>query len=203
MDDPRLTKLVLTPQPGGNAEADFTKLNGKIYIIPVLPLSSSIALHRLSPAHSNLRLHSSSEASTSALPTPRYNTAILRSLTPKPYLLFMHRLQKECESFTDALTLLRVWANQRGFGEGDRAVARGAEGLGNLWWVLLALLLEGEERVDGKKVGRRPVGRGLSSYQLFKAALEFLGVWILSSVGNQPYQLDFQQNMTGKRETCL
>jgi len=175
MDDPRLTKLVLTPQPVENSDSDFTKLNGRIYIIPVLSLSSPISLHRLSPSHSNLRLHSSSSASSSTLPTPRYNTAVLRTLTPKPYLLFMHHLQKECESFTDGLTLLRVWANQRGFGESHRAVARGADGLANLWWVLLALLLEGEEKVGGKKQGRRPVGRGLSSYQLFKAALEFLG----------------------------
>lgn len=38
---------------------------------------------------------------------------------------------------------------------------------------MLALLIDGEEGKGGK--ARRGVGRGVSSYQLFRAALDFLG----------------------------
>jgi U3 small nucleolar RNA-associated protein 22 len=68
-----------------------------------------------------------------------------------------------------------VWANQRGYGDGESCV-RGFEGKGSFWAGLLRLLVFGEEPV-GTKIGklRRPLGKGLSSYQLFKAALDFLG----------------------------
>ena len=94
-------------------------------------------------------------------------------------------------SFADALALLRVWANQRGFGSGfvserDKGkrnyCVHGFEGIGAWWACVLEVLVLGEEpmeKVEGneeKKTGRRPlVGKGLSSYQLFRAALDFLG----------------------------
>ena len=54
---------------------------------------------------------------------------------------------------------------------------RGFEGSGPWWWSVLALLLTGEESRPGatKANKKRTVGKGVSSYQLFKAALEFLG----------------------------
>jgi len=94
-------------------------------------------------------------------------------------------------SFSDALALLRVWANQRGFGAGfvpgrgkgtRNYCVRGFEGLGAWWACLLEILILGEEPVKGSGVNKggkrnqRPlVGKGLSSYQLFRAALDFLG----------------------------
>lgn len=164
---------------------DFTKLNAKICIIPVLHSESPIPLHRLSPSHSNVRLHTSTEITgedaqaPTHLPTPLYNNALLRTLTPRYQLLAIHELQNECPAFSDALTLLRIWANQRGYSEGTRMCVRGFEGAGPWWWSILALLLNGEERRSGatKANKRKSVGNGLSSYQLFKAALEFLGVF--------------------------
>lgn len=91
----------------------------------------------------------------------------------------------------DALALLRVWANQRGYGAGSRFsvdgkssypmagyCVRGFEGLGVWWGCVLEVLVSGEE-LQGEKAkrsgaGRPLVGRGLSSYQLFRAALDFL-----------------------------
>ncbi|CAA7262477.1 unnamed protein product [Cyclocybe aegerita] len=178
--DTRLTKLVLTPK-NDDSQTDFTKLNAKVCILPTLSQNSPIPLHRLSPSHSNLRINSSSDAHDDAsqsvhMPTPLYNNALLRTLTPKSYLLAVHTLQNDCPAFSDALTLLRIWANQRGFSEGTRMCVRGFEGAGPWWWSLLALLLNGEEVRSGatKANKRRSVGKGLSSYQLFKAALEFL-----------------------------
>lgn len=81
-------------------------------------------------------------------------------------------------AFGDAHTLLRVWANQRGYGEGALCV-HGFEGKGMWWASVLGFLLDGEEPVSvlGKRKagGRRSVGKGLSSYQLFRASLDFLG----------------------------
>jgi U3 small nucleolar RNA-associated protein 22 len=91
--------------------------------------------------------------------------------------LSTHELKNSSPAFHDAHTLLRVWANQRGYGDGELYV-RGFEGKGSLWTGLLRLLVSGEEPVSTKSGNtklRRPLGKGLSSYQLFKAALDFLG----------------------------
>jgi U3 small nucleolar RNA-associated protein 22 len=93
-------------------------------------------------------------------------------------------------SFGDGLALLRIWADRRGYGAGhtlrrgrgsDYCVV-GFEGLGAWWTCILEVLILGEESYSenggekGKKKGQRPsVGKGLSSYQLFRAALDFLG----------------------------
>jgi U3 small nucleolar RNA-associated protein 22 len=159
---------------------DFTKLHAQIRIIPVLPSPSPIPLHRLSPAHSNIRISSSPSSETQTqVPTPLYNTSLLLSVTPKPDLLAVHTWKQSAPAFGDALTLLRVWANQRGYGEGERLCVRGFEGKGGWWAAVVGLLLNGEEGGGGKSGKlRRPVGKGLSSYQIFKAALDFLGMLI-------------------------
>jgi len=183
--DSRLTKLILTPKSDGPSESttDFSKLNAKVCILPVLSPNSPISLHRLSPSHSNIRINSSSDPSNDEIkpsnhtPSPLYNNCLLQAVVPKPQLLAVHSLQNEVSSFSDALTLLRLWANQHGYSEGTKICVRGFEGAGPWWWSLLALLLNGEEARPGgpKSSKRKSVGKGLSSYQLFKAALEFLG----------------------------
>ena len=100
-------------------------------------------------------------------------------MAPKSQLLATHELQNDCPAFSDALTLLRIWANQRGYSEGTQTCVRGFEGTGPWWTSVLTLLLYGEEVREGsaRTSKRRTVGKGLSSYQLFKAALEFLGMF--------------------------
>ncbi|OCH85324.1 Nrap protein [Obba rivulosa] len=173
--DPRLTNLILRQKQDGSAN-DFTKLNVQVRLLFILPSSSPIPLSRLSPARSNIR---SSSSSSPELSTPLYNTALLLSLTPKPHLLTIHNLKESVPAFADALALLRVWAHQRGYGTGSRLCVRGFEGRGMFWVSVLTLLINGEAPAQaaglGKKVTkRRPLGKGLSSYQLFKAALDFL-----------------------------
>lgn len=110
------------------------------------------------------------------LPTPYYNTSVLLSLTPKPDLLTAHALKQTAPAFGDALTLLRVWANQRGYGEGERMCVRGFEGKGAWWAAVIELLVGGEESVGGAKntKERKVVRKGMSSYQIFRAVLDFL-----------------------------
>ncbi|KAG0698626.1 Nrap protein [Suillus ampliporus] len=173
LGDPRLTTLVLRPRKGSTSH-DFSKSHAEVHIIPILPSPSPLPLARLSPSHPNVRIISSSSSTPS--PNPIYNNAILLSTYPKLALLSAHELKKSLPAFHDAHTLLRVWANQRGYGDGELCV-RGFEGKGSFWAGLLRYLISGEEPIGMKsKIAklRRPLGKGLSSYQLFKAALDFL-----------------------------
>ncbi|PIL27250.1 hypothetical protein GSI_10394 [Ganoderma sinense ZZ0214-1] len=169
--DPRCTTLILNPPI-----QEVGKLETQIRIIPFL-LQSPISPSRLSPSRSNIRT-SSQDQQLDQEPTPLYNTAFLRMNTPKAHLLSVHALKQDVPGFADALTLLRVWANQRGYGAGGRFCVRGFEGKGMWWASLLDLLIHGEEPQPiqlGRLVPqRKPLGKGLSSYQLFKAALDFL-----------------------------
>lgn len=58
---------------------------------------------------------------------------------------------------------------------------RGFEGRGAWWSAVVSLVVLGEEQQPGKGKGifgqRKALGRGLSSYQMFKTALDFLGAW--------------------------
>lgn len=154
-------------------KCDFSKCFTQVYIIPVISSSNPILLSRLSPSHVNVRLPG--QLSTNPRPTPIYNSALLLSTYPKLYLLSTNALKHHSPSFSDAYTLLRVWANQRGYGDVAMCI-RGFEGKGCLWNEVLAMVIFGEEPADARKpTVRKPLGKGLSSYQLFRAALEFLG----------------------------
>lgn len=112
---------------------------------------------------------------------------VLLHTAARARLLRMYNLQKNVPDFGDALALLRVWANQRGYGEssnsdsdgGDSATAlkwsvRGFLGLGSWWVAVLDYLIYGGEILGGRKEKRKPLGHSLSSYQLFRVALDFL-----------------------------
>ncbi|EJD08517.1 Nrap protein [Fomitiporia mediterranea MF3/22] len=187
--DARLTSLVLTPYNDGSS-TDFSKLNACVRLLPVLPSPCPVSLHHLSPTHCNIRVKVSDGAASddsanannasTTRPTPIYNTDLLMHASARTPLLQTHTLIKEVPSFRDALALLRVWANQRGYGPGskDRGVVSGFEGNGYFWTGVMHVIVVGEEdfgeKGGKKRTLRRPVGRGLSSYQLFRAALDFL-----------------------------
>ena len=155
---------------------DLSKLNAVIRIIPTLSASSPIRPTRLSPSRSNFRVQQSDPVDSrhENYPTPLYNAILMLSSSPQRHVLLVNTLKQDIPAYRDALSLLRVWANQRGYGEGQRICIRGFEGAGPWWNAVLGLLVCGEEPRGGPKAGRRPLGNGLSSYQLFKAALDFL-----------------------------
>ncbi|KAI0353298.1 Nrap protein [Trametes cingulata] len=173
--DPRRTALVLRPVPDGSP-MDFSKLNVQVRVLPYIG-QSPIPLQRFSPAKSNIRTADSSDFSNEE-PTPLYNAAFMLMTTPKAHLLSIHALKQHVPGYADALALLRVWANQRGYGLGSRMCVRGFEGKGMWWASVLDLVINGEEpspiSLGKSSAKRRPLGKGLSSYQLFKAALDFL-----------------------------
>jgi U3 small nucleolar RNA-associated protein 22 len=165
---------------------DYSRSNAEIRLIPVLPSDSPIPAHRLSPAHTNFRVRQVSEGGPQ-LATPLYNTALLLASAPRRRLLAVHAATRAVPAFSDALALLRVWANQRGYGGGPHSAhcLVGFEQRGALWPALLELVVFGEkpiERTGRNKHKRKPLGKGLSSYQLFKAALDFIGATHASSL---------------------
>ncbi|THH22517.1 hypothetical protein EUX98_g8176 [Antrodiella citrinella] len=172
--DPRLTCLIIRPKEGSSN--DLTKLNTEIRIIPMLGSSSPIPLPRLSPAKANIRTSPSDGASEDAQ-SPVYNTSILLSTTPKTQLLQSHHLKGLVPAYSDALTLLRIWANQRGYSRGRKLCIAGFESSNFFWSAVLDLVISGEDpgtTSANKSAKRKPLGKGLSSYQLFRAALDFL-----------------------------
>ncbi|KAF8513050.1 Nrap protein [Gautieria morchelliformis] len=200
--DVRLTTVLLSSCKDG-ADHDFSNLNAAIRIIPVLSDNAPIPLQRLSPAQSNVRgistlpgAPSQQEGEQSHVeshpPTAHYNNSLALSFArpSRAKLIGANKLLDIAPSFRDGLALLRVWASQRGFGAGftpgrgngaRNYCVRGFEGLGAWWACLLEVLILGEEpaeEMEGSKSDkteqRRSVGRGLSPYQLFRAALDFL-----------------------------
>jgi len=151
-------------------------LNAVVRIIPTLSTSSPISRTRLSPTRSNFRTHlpDSADSSHENVPTPLYNAVLMLAFSPRPYVLSVNTLKDDVPAYRDAFSLLRVWANQRGYGEGKRTWIRGFECAGPWWNAVLELLIRGEGPSGRTNTRRRPLGNGLSSYQLFKAALDFL-----------------------------
>ncbi|KAH9061207.1 Nrap protein [Lactarius vividus] len=173
--DTRLTTLILRPNHD-NSPTDFSKLNAVIRIIPTLPISSPIRQMRCSPTRSNFRVHLHELAGSDYenRPTPLYNAVLMLASSPLRDVLSVNTLKNDIPAYHDALSLLRVWANQRGYGEGRRTCIRGFEGAGPLWITLLELLIRGEESRGEKNAKSYPSRTGLSSYQLFKAVLDLL-----------------------------
>jgi U3 small nucleolar RNA-associated protein 22 len=174
------------------SEHDFTKLHAAIRIIPVVSDANPIPLQKLSPLQQNIRVSNgpqsqSEDDQSHHSPTPVYNSTLALNFarSSRIRLVSAHKLIGVAPAFGDGLALLRIWANQRGYvagvdidgGDGNRNYCvRGFERLGSWWACLLEVLILGEEPVVGKsKKSSRPlVGKQLSSYQLFRAALEFL-----------------------------
>lgn len=151
---------------------DFSSAKARIRILATLAQDSPISLKHVDSTHSNLRVSSS----LNDIPTCRYNDALLQSISAVPHLLSTYETKKNVDSFSDALVLLRIWANQRGYCRGkDGWSILGFEDRGPFWPGLLELMVNGDAQAKGSKSRVKPVGRGLSSYQLFKATIGFLG----------------------------
>ena len=98
-------------------------------------------------------------------PTPVYNCALRSEASVGLYHRHLHTTMKRCESFGDACALGRIWLCQRGF---RSSLQHGGFG-GFEWDALMSLLLEG-----GGPFGKPVLSASYSSYQLFKAMIQFL-----------------------------
>ncbi|CAE6501093.1 unnamed protein product [Rhizoctonia solani] len=198
--DIRRTTLVISPTKDSTSELSRSKSPLSIRIIPILPLNHPLSERHLGPGRVCIRTSGISDLDPT--PTPLYNNSALLGTTPTSHLLLIHNAKTQIPAFGDTLALLRVWANQRGYGtgaghrSGDTAqLARCVRGFGFLgaWWgaVIVYLVLGGKQVKGVKKQAR--IGRGLSSYQLFRAVLDFLAKHDFAAtpifLGESPFEL--------------
>ncbi|CZS95143.1 related to pre-rRNA processing protein Utp22 [Rhynchosporium agropyri] len=143
----------------------ITEPKYQIRIIPAAP-STFFNKAKLQPGKNAVRPKDASETESPAqLSTPFYNASLISDCSFEPYLRYLHSSAKLAPGFKDSCILGQVWLRQRGFG-GD--VATG--GFGHFEWAALtALLLKG-----GGPKGHNFLSPGYSSYQMFKAVLQFL-----------------------------
>lgn len=120
---------------------------------------------RTQPAKCNIRQGSSADSSEPGEPTPFYNASLRSEATVALYHKYLHLASQKCESFRDACILGRTWLQQRGF---HSSFQNGGFG-GFEWATLVSLLFEG-----GGPTGQPILMRSYSSYQIFKAVMQFL-----------------------------
>ncbi|KAJ5624701.1 hypothetical protein N7510_001010 [Penicillium lagena] len=117
------------------------------------------------PTKCNVRQGSSADNSEIGEPTPFYNATLRSEATVSLYHKALHSATQKCESFRDACILARTWLQQRGFHTSFQGGGFG----GFEWAALMSLLFEG-----GGPTGQPVLMRSYSSYQIFKATLQFL-----------------------------
>lgn len=98
-------------------------------------------------------------------PSPTYNATIRSECCSLLSSRLLHQSVDQSSSFRDACMLGAIWLRQRGIGA---SIAKG--GFGQFEWasVMSALMHSGE------RANRRDLMTSYSSYQLFKATLQFL-----------------------------
>ena len=108
------------------------------------------------------------------MPTPFYNASLRSECSLLAYSDFLAGASSKSEGFRDACLLGSVWLRQRGLGTGSTS-----GGYGPFEWACTMALLMLKD-VEGKSI----LSRGYSSYQLFKATLQFLS---LEDLAASPY----------------
>ncbi|KAF1966772.1 Nrap protein [Bimuria novae-zelandiae CBS 107.79] len=164
---------ILVVRPSGNGDSDDFS-NSKCCINILLAVSEGVFPNtKLLPRANCVRPKGEDmeTESTALTPTPFYNSSLRSDATVTPYLKLLHSTAANCDAFKDACVLGRIWLKQRGF----RSAIRGG-GFGNFEWAtLMALLMQ-----PNRGAGAPPLSSGYSSYQMFKATLQFLALHDLS-----------------------
>lgn len=158
--------IVIQPSRDGSAD-DFSTSKCIIRILLALP-ENTFAEGKLRPGSNCVRskdANDESETKTATAPTPFYNATVQSDASITSYLKLLHAASSRCDAFKDACVLGRIWLSQRGFASHLRK-----GGFGNFEWAaVMALLLQ-----PNPGAGVPPLSPGYSSYQLFKATLQFL-----------------------------
>ncbi|KAF2827366.1 Nrap protein [Ophiobolus disseminans] len=182
---------ILIVVPSGNGDADdFSSAKCQIRILVAVP-EDTFPKNKLVPGSNCVRLKGSEdEATNKALhATPFYNSTIQADANVTAYLKLLHATASKADAFRDACVLGRVWLKQRGLGSRSRK-----GGFGNFEWAtLMALLL-----YPNAGVGGQALSPGYSSYQLFKATLQFLARHDLSK---KPFMMQAPGVTIPKNET--
>ena len=155
--------LLVRSVKDGSAD-DFSSSKCQIRVIPAIA-EHTFPENKLRPTNNCIRTKHAEETSVhdKVDPTPFYNATVESDSAVTAYLKLLHASSTKSDAYRDACVLGRIWLRQRGFG-GE--ICKG--GFGNFEWAaMMALLLQ-------PNLGPAPLSLGYSSYQLFKAALQFL-----------------------------
>lgn len=159
---------IIVVRPNGKGDADdFSSSKAVINIVPALP-ENTFAANKLLPSSNAVRPKGGEEEEIAAKtlpPTSFYNGTLQSDANVTAYLKLLYATATKADAFKDACILGRIWLKQRGFGSQLRK-----GGFGNFEWAaLVALLLQ-----PNQTTGAQPLSPGYSSYQMFKATLQFL-----------------------------
>ena len=145
---------------------DFSGSKCRIQIIPTAA-DKTFSTEKLLPEKNCIRPKDLEEnnSSTKLTPTPFYNATLQADCSVTTYLKLLHAASSQCDAYKDACLLGRIWLRQRGF---NSQIRKG--GFGNFEWAaVMAVLLQ-----SNPGTGVPLLSAGYSSYQLFKATLQFL-----------------------------
>ncbi|OCK86202.1 Nrap protein [Lepidopterella palustris CBS 459.81] len=165
--------IVVSPSGDGSPD-DFSGSKCRIHII-LAAAEQTFPCGKLLPEKNCVRpTCSDDENSAKTLdPTPIYNATLKVDLSVTAYLKLLHATSSRCDAYKDACMLGRIWLKQRGF---CSHIRKG--GFGNFEWAaIMAMLLQSKPGA-----GVPLLSSGFSSYQLFKATLQFLANRDLSRV---------------------
>ncbi|KAK1146706.1 U3 snoRNP protein [Aspergillus melleus] len=152
--------IVLTP-----AETPKYSKSSKPQIRIITAVEDTLfPISRTLPMKNNIR-QGASETAEQKEPTPFYNAALRSEATVAQFHKGLYSAARNCESFRDGCILGRTWLQQRGFGSSLQAGGFG----GFEWTALMSLLFEG-----GGPNGKPVLLKSYSSYQLFKATIQFI-----------------------------
>lgn len=154
--------ILLEPRSASKGDPASSRLQVRVLtaIEPTLfPISRTL------PLKSNIRQGAPADNSEIGEATPYYNASLRSEATVAQYHKYLHSTSQKCESFRDACVLGRTWLQQRGF---QTSFQKGGFG-GFEWAALISLLFEG-----GGPSGQPILLQSYSSYQIFKAAMQFL-----------------------------
>ncbi|KAL5116786.1 U3 snoRNP protein [Pleosporales sp. CAS-2024a] len=158
---------ILLVRPNGNGDADdFSSAKCAINILISVP-DDAFPRNKLLPGSNCVRPKGAEDEATNKTlaPTPFYNGTVQSDANVTAYLKLLHATASRVDAFRDACVLGRVWLKQRRLGSKTRK-----GGFGNFEWAtLMALLLQPDSGIGGQALSA-----GYSSYQLFKATLQFL-----------------------------
>ncbi|KAG8899468.1 hypothetical protein FRB99_006695, partial [Tulasnella sp. 403] len=155
--------------------SDGAKLNVQVHVHAMLaPDSCPFPVSNLSPSNCNITLNSGLDAT--GTPTPLYNNLLLQALTSSDHVSVIYEYKSSIPSFSDALSLIRLWAYRRGYCRNSKIVIYGFDTVDDDWWSFLLGYLTGGDSstTDHVKQSKSRLGRNLNSYQLFRGTLDFL-----------------------------
>jgi U3 small nucleolar RNA-associated protein 22 len=184
-------RVDLQGSPQANFQVDKHRSKTEIHIIPAAP-SKLFPESKLRPVKNSVRPRHSSETDSNTLgASPFYNASLRSDCNLELYLQLLHSASKLSTGFKDACVLGRIWLRQRGFGS---SIFKG--GFGHFEWAALtALLLKG-----GGPKGHSILSPGYSSYQIFRAIVQFLAT---SDLANKPQSYEKPDFVPSKSDSPM